>query len=76
MTMTTAKHTVQERSDVKTESKASPLVLRPVPELTAGQVALYGGLTKSGNAFSLENAVKLYAVPDPLRRGNDLARGH
>jgi hypothetical protein len=73
MPTTSAKRTVDERSVVKTERKVSSRVLRPVPELTVGQFAFHGGLAKSGNAFSLENAVTLYAVPDSLRHGN-LAR--
>jgi hypothetical protein len=35
--------------------------LRAVPALTPQQIELHGGITKSGDAFSLENAVKLYS---------------
>jgi hypothetical protein len=38
---------------------------RPVPTLTPQQVAFHGGITKS-KAFSLENAVKLYARTKPM----------
>ncbi len=34
--------------------------LRTVPKMTPRQMALHGGITKNGDAFSLENAVKQY----------------
>jgi hypothetical protein len=34
--------------------------LRTVPKMTPRQMALHGELTKSEDAFSLENAVRLY----------------
>jgi len=34
--------------------------LRAVPALTPQQIELHGEIAKSGDAFSLENAVKLY----------------
>lgn len=60
MTTITAKRGMTKRPDTKSAGDGL-LRTRAIPNLTAGQVALHSGITKSGKAFSLENAVKLYA---------------
>jgi len=50
---------VSGKHKVSTEAAARPL--RPVPALTAEQIALHAGITANRGLFSLENALKLYA---------------
>lgn len=50
---------VSGRHKVFTETVARPL--RPVPSLTAEQIALHAGITANRGLFSLANASKLYA---------------
>lgn len=42
-------------------AKEEPQAGRSAPELNARQLAFHGGLTRSGNAFSMEKASKLYS---------------